>query len=126
MFLTSREAAPVRDRPGLRSSVLLQAGDTPGAALAVTWVEVQPGAEQAPHSHDPQQVYVIISGTGRMRVAGELREASRGDLVFVPSGALHGIVNTGTETLAYLSAATPAFSITDLYDGGQLATGGTT
>ncbi len=103
MFRSSAEAAPVRDRAGLRSRVLLQAGDTPEAALAVTWVEVQPGAEQAPHSHDPQQVYVILHGTGRMRVADAEQNVGAGDLVFVPSRAVHGIVSTGTENLTYVS-----------------------
>lgn len=116
MFVSRGEAAPVRDRAGLRSRILLQAGDTPDAALAISWVDVQPGAEQAPHSHDSQQVYVITSGIGRMLVADEEREVSTGDLVFVPSRALHGIVNTGAGTLTYVSSSTPTFSITDLYD----------
>ncbi len=120
MFVSSARAAPVRTRHGLRSTILLQAGDTRDAALAVTWVDVQPGAEQEPHSHDPQQVYVIVAGAGRMRVADEVRDISAGDLVFVPSRAPHGIVNTTAETLTYISSATPTFSITDLYDTGQL------
>ncbi|MGI8629649.1 MAG: cupin domain-containing protein [Solirubrobacteraceae bacterium] len=110
----------MRHRTGLSSRVLLQAGDTPDAAIAVTWVDIQPGAEQHPHSHDPQQVYVIINGTGRMLVGDEERDVRVGDLVYVPSRALHGIVNTGTGMLSYVSSATPTFSITDLYETGQL------
>lgn len=51
-----------------------------------------------------------------MLVADEEREVSTGDLVFVPSRALHAIVNTGAGTLTYVSSSTPTFSITDLYD----------
>jgi len=120
MFVSSADGASVRDRAGLRSRILLQAGDTPDAELAVTWVDVQPGSGQRPHSHNPQQVYVIIAGTGRMRVADEERDVSAGDLVFVPPRALHGIVNSGAGTLTYVSCATPTFSLTDFYDTGQL------
>jgi mannose-6-phosphate isomerase-like protein (cupin superfamily) len=119
MFVSRAEDAPVRHRAGLSSRILLQAGDRSDAALAVTWVDVQPGAEQHLHSHDPQQVYVVITGTGRMRVGEATRDVSGGDLVFVPSRALHGIVNTGTGTLTYVSSATPTFNITDFYDTGQ-------
>jgi mannose-6-phosphate isomerase-like protein (cupin superfamily) len=44
------------------------------------------------------------------------RDVSEGDLVFVPPNALHGIQNTGKQTLTYLSASTPTFGITALYD----------
>jgi len=119
VFVTSGEEARVGERPGLRSRVLLQAGDEAAADLAVTWVEVAPGAAQAPHAHAPQQVYVVVSGSGRMLVGDEERDVGAGDLVFVPPAERHGITNTGAGTLIYVSAATPAFSVTDLYERGD-------
>lgn len=95
--------------------MLLQRGDA-DSALTVTWVEVPPGAAQAPHRHAPEQVYVVVRGTGRMRVDAALQDVGRGDLILVPSGALHGIENTGDGVLEYLSSATPSFSVTDIYD----------
>ncbi len=121
MFVAKTREVAERHRAGLTSKVLLQACDVPDAALAVTWVDVQPGAAQQPHSHEPQQVYVVIKGSGRMRVGADQRDVFAGDLVFVPSGAVHGIVNTGTVTLTYVSSATPTFNVTDVYDAGPLA-----
>jgi mannose-6-phosphate isomerase-like protein (cupin superfamily) len=118
VFVTPGDSARVVRRPGLRSRVLLQEGDVAQAALAVTWVDVEPGAGQDPHAHEPQQVYVIVRGTGRMLVGDEERDVGAGDLVFIASGARHGIANTGDETLTYVSAATPAFSVTGLYETG--------
>lgn len=112
--------APLREIDGLVSHVLLQDGDGAGSALAVTWVEVAPGGRQVPHSHVPEQVYVVIRGRGRMLVAGEERDLGPGQLALVPSGAEHGIVNTGDEPLVYVSAATPAFAVTALYDEGAI------
>ncbi len=37
-----------------------------------------------------------------------------------PPRALHGIVNSGAGTLTYVYCSTPTFSITDLYDTGEL------
>ena len=64
---------------------------------------------------------MIISGTGRMQVGDEQRELRPGDLVFIPPRAMHGIDNTGDQPLTYVSAATPAFKISDTYDDGQPA-----
>ena len=83
----------------------------------MTWVDVPPGAEQRAHSHpDSEQVYVIVRGTGRMRVAGDSEQVAEGDLVFIPPGAEHGIVNDGPEQLVYISASSPPVSMAELYD----------
>lgn len=89
--------------------------------MSITWVDVEPGNEQPQHSHGPQQVYVITRGSGRMKVGEEEREVSAGSMVFIPSNTEHGIVNTGDETLTYVSAATPAFPVTQHYDAGQIS-----
>jgi len=121
LFITRISSAPVRKRDGLKSATLLQAEDAAGSDLAVTWVDVEPGAAQAVHRHGSQQVYVIVRGQGRMRVGEEQSDVGAGDLVFIPSDAPHGVTNSGAEALTYVSAATPTFSITDLYDSGPLA-----
>jgi quercetin dioxygenase-like cupin family protein len=121
MYATDLNSAPKRELEGLVSHILLEEGDAPGGELSVTWVDVEPGNRQPPHSHPPQQVYVITRGSGTMQVGGEEREVSAGHMVFIPPGTEHGIVNTGEETLTYISAATPAFPVTDMYDAGQLS-----
>ncbi len=89
--------------------------------LTVTWVDVDPGECQVRHSHQPEQAYIIISGRGRMHVGDEVAELGRGDLALVPPGVQHGIDNIGDDLLTYVSASSPAFSITDLYERGALA-----
>jgi mannose-6-phosphate isomerase-like protein (cupin superfamily) len=94
----------------------MDAGDLGSRNLTVTWVDVPPGAEQRPHTHgDSEQVYVIVRGRGRMLVAGDVEEVREGDLVFIPPAAEHGIVNDGSETLVYISAASPPVSMEELY-----------
>ncbi len=116
MRLRRLSEAAVEERGRLRSHILLDAGDLGSRNLTVTWVEVPPGAEQRAHSHaDSEQVYVIVRGRGRMRVAGDTEQVSEGDLVFIPPGAEHGIVNDGPEQLVYISAASPPVSMAELY-----------
>jgi mannose-6-phosphate isomerase-like protein (cupin superfamily) len=121
MYVSDRSSAPKRELEGLTSHILLEEGDAPGGELSITWVDVEPGGEQKPHSHGPQQVYVITRGTGRMRVGEEESEVSEGQMVFIPPDTEHGILNTGDGVLTYISAATPAFAVSDLYDAGQLS-----
>jgi mannose-6-phosphate isomerase-like protein (cupin superfamily) len=94
----------------------MDAGDLGSRNLTVTWVDVPPGAEQRAHSHsEAEQVYVIVRGRGQMQVAGDTEEVGAGDLVFIPPATQHGIVNDGTETLVYVSAASPPVSMEELY-----------
>jgi mannose-6-phosphate isomerase-like protein (cupin superfamily) len=100
----------------MRSHILLDAGDLGSRNLTVTWVDVPPGGEQRAHSHpDSEQVYVIVRGSGRMRVAGDDERVSEGDLVFIPPAAEHGILNDSAEPLVYISAASPPVSMAELY-----------
>jgi mannose-6-phosphate isomerase-like protein (cupin superfamily) len=95
----------------------MDAGDLGSRNLAVTWVEVPPGAEQRSHSHpESEQVYVIVRGRGRMSVAGDAEEIGEGDLVFIPPATQHGIVNDGSEPLVYVAAASPPVSMEELYN----------
>ena len=111
----------MEERGRLRSHFLMDAGDLGSRNLTVTWVDVPPGAEQRAHSHeDAEQVYVIVRGRGRMTVAGDVQEVGEGDLVFIPPATQHGIVNDGSETLVYVSAASPPVSLAELY-GDELA-----
>jgi mannose-6-phosphate isomerase-like protein (cupin superfamily) len=120
MQKTSLSTAPKRIRNGLVSYILLQHRNTHTNNLAITWVEVQPGHKQQLHSHTPEQIYVIISGSGRMQVGTEFSDVYTGDLVFVPSDVIHGIESIGSEKLVYVSASVPAFDLEALYDSGQL------
>ena len=76
------------------------------------------GSGQRPHSHAPEQVYVIVRG--RMMVGGEERVVTEGDLIRIPPDTIHGIENPADEVLAYVSAATPAVEREAFYDTGPL------
>jgi mannose-6-phosphate isomerase-like protein (cupin superfamily) len=122
MLIRRKTQVDKRERSGLTSHFLLGRGDTEANNLALTWVTVRPGSRQILHNHPEEQVYVVVAGHGMMQVGEERQAVQGGDLIYIPSNEMHGIENTSDEMLSYISAATPAFSMTlaEGYDKGQL------
>jgi mannose-6-phosphate isomerase-like protein (cupin superfamily) len=120
MFIKHKSEAPNRIRNGLISHVLLEKGDISGSQLVVTWVDVEPDSTQQSHHHKPEQVYIIVRGRGQMQVEEEGRDVSEGDLIHIPSMAIHSIRNTSTGILSYVAVSTPAFDIKSFYDKGHV------
>ncbi|MDZ7760527.1 MAG: cupin domain-containing protein [Desulfovermiculus sp.] len=112
---------PSRQRNGLTSYILLQHEDIPGSNLSVTWVNIAKGSSQKPHSHYPEQSYIIIHGQGNIFIGNERTSVEKGDLVYIPSNVIHYIENTGDNSLIYISTATPSYNFTNMYDAGDLS-----
>lgn len=125
MQTSHKDDAPALSRDdGLVSHVLHSQRDADDTDLTITWVDVEPGARQKIHAHDPEQVYVVVAGEGRMTVGDDERAVEAGDLVHIPANTDHGIENTGEETLEYVLAATPAFpdeEVEAFYDAASVA-----
>lgn len=103
---------------GVATHVLLRQGTFDAHNLLVTWTVVAPRAQMRGHSHaGSEQVYVILSGMGRMQVGGEKQVLSPGTLVYVPPNTPHCIGNAGEEDLVYLTAASPPFPVERLFAG---------
>ena len=110
MNIQTLDQCPQNHRGGQVSHLLLASGQFGSENLAVTWVQGEPGSEQAVHSHDArEQVYVIVQGRGAMRVGEEVEEVGPGTAILVPPGTDHSIRNVGEERLIYVSATSPPF-----------------
>ncbi|HZH91573.1 MAG TPA: cupin domain-containing protein [Pyrinomonadaceae bacterium] len=77
--------------------------------------EVLPaGAAVGRHHHlETEEVYYLLEGRGRMTVAGETRDVSAGDAIFIPRGAMHMLENTGDTPIRLLLVCGPAYSRED-------------
>ena len=72
------------------------------------------GTSTIPHRHlKTEEIYYILEGHGRMRVAEERREIGPGDAVAIPPEALHQVTNTGNETLTFLCCCAPGYEHDD-------------
>ena len=115
MVILKKITAPRYKRPGGVVSYLLASPRTSDSQhLTTTVVELAPSAEQRVHSHAPEQIYFILEGSGVMTVGDDAQEVCAGDCVFIPSGAQHGLRNSGTSMLRYFSAAAPSFGQEEL------------
>ena len=80
-------------------------GDTmPTSEMVVGIAEVPVGAGRSPrgHTHEPAEVYYIISGRGEVMVEGETYPLTPGDAVWIPPNAEHVAYNVGDEPLRLL------------------------
>ena len=71
---------------------------------------VPPGKRVCPYHlhHAQEEMFVVLEGTGTLRVAGEMLPIKAGDVIFVPPGPEypHQLINTSDAPLKYLSVST--------------------
>ncbi len=71
---------------------------------------VAPGRQSCPYHfhHAQEELFVVLEGSGTLRVAGEHLPLRAGDVVFIPPGPdyPHHILNTSDQPLKYLSIST--------------------
>jgi len=71
---------------------------------------VAPGKRSCPYHfhHAQEEMFVVLEGSGTLRVAGEMLPLRAGDMVFIPPGPQypHQIINTSEQALKYLSIST--------------------
>jgi uncharacterized cupin superfamily protein len=91
---------------GVRIGPLLGAKD-----LGYSYDEVPPGKSSCPfHSHRAEEeMFFIVSGTGKLRYGNEARQVRAGDFICCPVGGpdtAHQLINDSDSTLAYISVST--------------------
>lgn len=71
---------------------------------------VAPGKQSCPYHfhHAEEEMFIILEGTGTLRVADELLPIKAGDVIFIPPGPEypHHIINSSEAELKYLSIST--------------------
>jgi quercetin dioxygenase-like cupin family protein len=100
-FLEPNTAEPIR-------SVVTESKD----AAVVAW-HVSPGQHISAHLHpDGQDTWIIQSGLGEYWIdkAGTTKRIKAGDVVIAHKGEIHGVLNTGTEPLIFVSVVSPSQS----------------
>lgn len=95
---------------------MISENTTGSKKLTITLVEMQPGGFQHIHDHEPEQIYYIIRGEGVMKVEEQERDVTGGDCIFIPSISRHGLKNTGSVPLEYVSACSPPFTLIECED----------
>jgi mannose-6-phosphate isomerase-like protein (cupin superfamily) len=107
------------------SRMLLDHTNSESKKIHVNHGTLAPGGMLLPASAhgtdlDPyDEVYVIIKGTCKLELDGEVIFIQAGDVIFIPSGITHGLDNSeGTEEIELLTiwAGVPPKGINGVYD----------
>ncbi len=67
-----------------------------------------PGQQQHLHDHPTQdKFYFVLEGTGEFTVGETTQRCISGELILAPAGVPHGVENSGTERLSFLTVIAP-------------------
>ena len=91
--LAVARATPVP--PGQRSAMLMRHG-----SMRVHYYAPSGRDEQTPHTQD--EVYVVVSGSGRFEVGSNARAFAAGDVLFAPAHAEHRFVDFSDDFAAWV------------------------
>jgi mannose-6-phosphate isomerase-like protein (cupin superfamily) len=71
-----------------------------GSAIA----SVRPNEATSPHSHDEEETFIILGGTGVISIDERTESIQRGDVIYLPRHSRHTIRNTsGKQPLEFLT-----------------------
>lgn len=89
------------------------AGAQHGLKGIEVWMQtIEPGAATPMHSHDCEEVVVILRGSGHFTIEGEENPFGPNSTLVIPPEAVHQVANSGNEEMFLIAAfsATPANS----------------
>lgn len=108
MYLHPTPAPTETPLPGIAHATW--AGEAEGLRQLSLWnQQMAPGCATPPHRHDCDELVLCQAGRGTLLVDGERLPFVAGQLMTLPAGSWHQIVNDGSEPLVTLAvlAATP-------------------
>ncbi len=80
----------------------LVSGDvTHSEALTMGNAKIPPAGKLHEHRHRQAEIYLILQGTGSVRIDGKTRPVRAGSAVFIPGNAVHSCENTGASDLRF-------------------------
>ena len=71
--------------------------------LTIMQLTLKPGDNISQHSSGMDVVFYILSGTGKSLINNDEAEVKENNIVFSPSGTLHGWVNNNSSDLKILA-----------------------
>jgi quercetin dioxygenase-like cupin family protein len=81
---------------------LIDANVTPSNGVTCGVAVVEAGGFLAPHRHQPTEVYHILEGQSLVTINGTDHHVAKGDTVFIPPMAEHGIRNISAARMRLL------------------------
>ncbi|CAA9419663.1 MAG: hypothetical protein AVDCRST_MAG22-2464 [uncultured Rubrobacteraceae bacterium] len=98
---------------------LISRGVTPSENLTLGIASLPPGGALREHRHTQEEVYLVLEGSGLVRVGAEELTVEAGSAVFIPGDVLHSCENTGASDLrvAYVFPADSFEDVEYVFEG---------
>jgi mannose-6-phosphate isomerase-like protein (cupin superfamily) len=98
---------------------LISKGVTHSKNLTLGVASLPPGGALREHHHRQEEVYLVLDGSGLVRVGAEELAVEAGSAVFIPGDALHSCENTGASDLrvAYVFPADSFDEVEYVFEG---------
>ncbi len=106
MAFVTKDGSEIRELLAYRNSAIRN------QSLAEASIAVG-GSTQEHYHPQAEEIYYIVSGTGKMRIEGESKAVKVGDAIAIRPGKRHKIWNTGAENLKLLCCCAPAYEHSD-------------
>jgi len=93
---------------GRRTRVLVGPGAPEEAeGFVLGHVTIYPGGSVPLHSHEQEEVYVILSGHGKMHIDDEVADVKPGDYFYMAPNSTHLLENTSDENMIMMFCYAP-------------------
>ena len=93
-----------KDVPLVKSNDVYNIHDLELEHLTVSMTVLNPGKQTKGHSHEKvDEVYFFTEGKGRMIVGEKEFDIKKGDIVTIPLGAFHRVINNTTSKLRLIA-----------------------
>jgi len=104
-MLIAGSAVTQTQQPGSKRTPLQQHDlSAPGREVIQVRVDFDPGYVAPRHTHPGEEMIYVIEGTLQYQIEGQPDATVKpGDVLFVPSGAIHSVKNVGTGNGAELA-----------------------
>jgi len=91
--------------------VLHPKNDDIALSYSLAFATLEPGKSSLPHIlHKSSELYIILKGTGKVRVGEEVKTVGEGQIVLIPAGVEQWIENIGRGPLEFYCVVSPPWS----------------
>jgi mannose-6-phosphate isomerase-like protein (cupin superfamily) len=78
-----------------------------GTQSQLVLMSLRPGEEIGTEVHRVDQILYVVDGEGRVVLDGVEKEFEKGEIVFVPAGVQHNVINTDDEPMKLFTIYAP-------------------
>ncbi len=96
MIVRAKDVQAASRVPGVHGRALI-GGDTPSAAVTMSELTLDPGAELPLHRHNAEEAFYVLEGKGLALVGDEEHPVEPGTAILASTGTAHGFRNNTGE-----------------------------